>query len=61
VANFYFIFVVSGDAKITNLVREYLQTKEKTRIKGRRYVKVGVERERETERRREQTPLRFVF
>jgi len=32
---------VSGDVKIANLVKEYLQTKEKTKMRGRRYV--GVE------------------
>jgi hypothetical protein len=37
---FYFFFLVSGDIKIADLVKEHLQTKEKIKMRGRRYVRV---------------------
>jgi hypothetical protein len=45
---------MSRDVKIVDLVKEHLQTKEKTRMRGRRYV--GVESRRKRQMKREQTP-----
>jgi hypothetical protein len=40
---------VSGDVKITDIVKEQLQTKEKPKMRGRKYVGVGSKEKRDEE------------